>query len=161
MRVKELIKLLEKLDPEAILSREIVEINQTDSYLNGHAEELKLPLGCPFKDLPTLFENGTPEEIEKYLKRSTLKFYAYTTKKVSLHELSATHFVQFYDPEMKNVDCDQRHKNMIKKSLMDYYVNMYKKVADDYDDIEFEQMKYEHPFFAHYFDEIVAIANKT
>ena len=154
MRVKTLIKLLERLDPETIISREISEIEVTNTFLEGHAEEITLPMDCPYRTLPELIEHASPEDVTKYLKKSTLTFYACDRNKISLQSFSAKHFVNFYDPEMKNVVCDNAHKQMIKDSLFKEYVPKLREYILNNNEKAIDKLKDESPFFEMYFDEI-------
>ena len=158
MRVKTLIKLLQRLDPETIVSREISEIDVTNTFLEGHAEEIALPLDCPYKTLPELLENASPEEVTRYLKKSVLTFYACDTNKVTFHSFSAKHFVNYYDPDMNNVVCDEDHKRMIKEDLFRDYIPRIRHCLAKNNFKELEQLKQESPFFMKYYDEMRKLA---
>lgn len=111
MKVKELIKELQKCDQEAVLSLPVISVEQSFNGYDGYASSLKPHR--KYKDKSIL---EIPEENFNYY----LQTASYITDKssdtqVHIETLSAKEFIKDYDPKLKRT---KLHNSYIKKRAL-------------------------------------------
>ena len=111
MKVKELIKELQKCDPEAVLSLPVISVEQSFNGYDGYANSLK-----PHKKYEgkSIFE--IPEEnFNDYLQTASYVTDHSSDKQVYIKTLSPREFVVDYDPKLERT---KLHNSYIKKRAL-------------------------------------------
>lgn len=111
MKVKELIKELQKCDPEAVLSLPVISVEQSFNGYDGYANSLK-----PHKKYEdkSIFE--IPEEdFNDYLRTASYVTDHSSDKQVYIKTLSPREFIADYDPKLKRT---KLHSSYIKKRAL-------------------------------------------